>query len=86
MEISESKQQKYERVHTELQTALTEKGADASEQVKQKTLSEVVSRNFKSFNFVGFYDLRENDPDTLYIGEFVSETVFPCGEIKMGKG
>jgi GAF domain-containing protein len=35
---------------------------------------------------VGFYDLRDDDPDTLYIGEFVSATVFPCGEIKVGKG
>eukprot|EP00347_Sterkiella_histriomuscorum_P017250 403350112 len=84
---TESKQNKYERVFVELQTALLEKGGDsASEQVKQKTLSEVVSRNFKDFNFVGFYDLKEGDNTKLYIGEFVSELVFPCGEIKMGKG
>ena len=45
-----------------------------------------MSKNFKDFNFVGFYDLREGDNSKLYIGEFVSELVFPCGEIKMGKG
>lgn len=86
MEGEETKLQKYERIYQELQAAIAEKGAEASEKVKQKTLSEVVSRNFKSFNFVGFYDLKEDDPDTLYIGEWVSEMVFPCGEIKMGKG
>ena len=83
----ETKLQKYDRVYQELQSYLEEKGgSSASEQVKQKTISEVVSRNFKNFNFVGFYDLREDDNTKLYLGEFVSELVFPCGEIKMGKG
>ena len=83
----ETKAEKYQRVLVELKSALEEKGGDsATEQVKQKTLSEVVSRNFKDFNFVGFYDLNEGDDEKLYIGEFVSELVFPCGEIKMGKG
>jgi L-methionine (R)-S-oxide reductase len=45
-----------------------------------------VSKKFLTFSFVGFYDLHDNDPDTLYIGEYVSELIFPCGEIKMGKG
>ena len=48
----------------------------------------MVARAFKgTFNFVGFYDLRpELDPRKVYIGEFVSELVFPCGEIELGKG
>jgi putative methionine-R-sulfoxide reductase with GAF domain len=54
--------------------------------VKQKTLCEVVSSEFKEFNFVGFYDKKEGDDTKIYIGEFVSELVFPCGEIKWGKG
>jgi len=78
----ESKADRYQRVHNKLVEALKEKGGDtATEQVKQKTLCEVVSAEFKEFNFVGFYDLREGDDSKLYIGEFVSELVFPCGEI-----
>ena len=41
----------------------------------------------ETFNFVGFYDLRpEVDPGKVFIGEYVSELVFPCGEIALGKG
>lgn len=47
-----------------------------------------MAKAFKeTFNFVGFYDLRpEIDPRKVFIGEFVSELVFPCGEIELGKG
>ncbi len=53
---------------------------------KQKALCEVVSKHFSAFNFVGFYDIHPGDNTKLYIGEFVSALVFPCGEIEMGKG
>jgi putative methionine-R-sulfoxide reductase with GAF domain len=61
-------------------------GVSASEQAKQKALCTVVSMHFPNFNFVGFYDKRPEDHSKLYLGEFVSELVFPCGEIDMGKG
>jgi putative methionine-R-sulfoxide reductase with GAF domain len=36
---------------------------------------------------VGFYDLRpEVHPKKVFIGEYVSEAVFPCAEIDLGKG
>lgn len=36
---------------------------------------------------MGFYDLKpEVHPRKLFIGEFVSALVFPCGEIEIGKG
>jgi putative methionine-R-sulfoxide reductase with GAF domain len=36
---------------------------------------------------VGFYDHRpQEEPRKVLIGEFVSELVFPCGEIEWGKG
>ena len=40
---------------------------------------------------MGFYDFREPDgdkykPDVIYIGEYVSANIFPCGEISLGKG
>lgn len=48
----------------------------------------MLSKAFKeTWNFVGFYDMRpEIDPRKVFIGEFVSELVFPCGEIDLGKG
>jgi L-methionine (R)-S-oxide reductase len=47
-----------------------------------------LDRAFKdTWNFVGFYDLKpEVHPRKLFIGEFVSALVFPCGEIEIGKG
>ena len=37
--------------------------------------------------FVGFYDKRDGDDEKIYIGEYVSNAdIFPCGEIKIGKG
>lgn len=47
-----------------------------------------MSAAFKpSWNFVGFYDYRpQEEPRKVLIGEFVSELVFPCGEIAWGKG
>lgn len=40
-----------------------------------------------TWNFVGFYDYRPwEEPKKVLIGEFVSELVFPCGEIDWGKG
>ena len=52
-------------------------------------MSEECDKAFKNWSFVGFYDLRSGanfKPDIIYIGEYVSETVFPCAEIKIGKG
>ena len=51
-------------------------------------MCEVLDRAFKdTWNFVGFYDVRpEVHPNKLFIGEFVSALVFPCGEIEIGKG
>ena len=48
----------------------------------------MLAKAFKeTFNFVGFYDLRpEINPGKVFIGEYVSELVFPCGEIDLGKG
>lgn len=48
----------------------------------------MLARAFKgSWNFVGFYDLRpEVHPNKVFIGEYVSEAVFPCAEIDLGKG
>jgi putative methionine-R-sulfoxide reductase with GAF domain len=56
--------------------------------MKQKLLCEVLDRAFRdTWNFVGFYDLRpELHAGKLFIGEFVSALVFPCGEIELGKG
>ena len=56
----------------------------------QIIVNEVLSKYFPKWSGVFFYDKREGpnyDPDTIYIGEFKSETImFPCGEIKLGKG
>ena len=65
--------------------------ATMTEQEKQKTVCEILASHFKIWSFVGFYDFREPDgdkykPDTIYIGEYVSESIFPCGEIGLGKG
>ena len=62
-----------------------------TEQQKQKIICEVLAENFKNWSFVGFYDFREPDgdkykEDVIYIGEYVSENIFPCGEINLGKG
>jgi GAF domain-containing protein len=79
---------KYEQCYNELETILSRLPNPITEQHKQKALCEVLARAFKdTFNFVGFYDLRpEIDPRKVFIGEFVSELVFPCGEIDLGKG
>ena len=56
---------------------------------KQKIMSEVCDKAFQNWSFVGFYDVRTGGQfksDIIYIGEYVSETVFPCPEIKIGKG
>jgi putative methionine-R-sulfoxide reductase with GAF domain len=45
-----------------------------------------VSKHFPTFSFVGFYDLKEEDPTKLYVGEYATSLIFPCGEIEMGKG
>ena len=62
-----------------------------TEQERQKSACEILASHFPVWSFVGFYDFREPDgdkfkPDTIYIGEYVSESIFPCGEIKLGKG
>jgi len=74
--------------YNELQKLIASLPAPVTEQKKQKALCDVVARAFKdTFNFVGFYDLRPKvDPRKVFIGEFVSELVFPCGEIDIGKG
>lgn len=30
--------------------------------------------------------MRDDDPNKIYIGEYVSDSIFPCGEIEVGKG
>ena len=79
---------KYEECYNELENLLKKLPSTATEQQKQKLLCEVLDRAFKeTWNFVGFYDLRpEVHPNKLFIGEFVSALVFPCGEIEIGKG
>ncbi len=79
---------KYEQCYNELENLLKKLPSTATEQQKQKLLCEVLDRAFKeTWNFVGFYDLRpEVHPNKLFIGEFVSALVFPCGEIEIGKG
>jgi L-methionine (R)-S-oxide reductase len=46
----------------------------------------VVANYFIDFSFVGFYDLRDSDLSKLYVGEYMTTNIFPCGEIEMGKG
>ena len=79
---------KYEQCYNELVEALKSLPAPLTEVKKQKALCDVLARNFKeTWNFVGFYDFKpEVAPKKLLIGEFVSELVFPCGEIEWGKG
>jgi putative methionine-R-sulfoxide reductase with GAF domain len=82
------KSQKYEACYAELE-AIFSANRGLTEMQKQKTLCEVLSKAFKpnGWNFVGFYDHRpEEEPRKVLIGEFVSELVFPCGEIDWGKG
>lgn len=83
-----SKIRKYEYCYNELESILNSMPAPVTEVKQQKALCEVLARAFKeSFNFVGFYDMRpEVNPRKVFIGEFVSELVFPCGEIDLGKG
>ena len=43
----------------------------------------------KAWSFIGFYDCRDHgefEKDKIYIGEYLTEDVFPCPVIKMGKG
>ena len=67
--------------------------SDLDEITAQKIFSEVLAKAFSEdplkWSFVGFYDVRKGGDykdDTIYIGEYVSESIFPCGEIKLGKG
>ena len=57
-----------------------------NEQQAQLLICQVLSKYFKTWGFVGFYDKRPDDDEKIYIGEYVSESVFPCGEIALGKG
>jgi putative methionine-R-sulfoxide reductase with GAF domain len=85
---SQLKIEKYEKCFGELEAALGKLGASATEVQKQKALCDVLAAAFKgSWNFVGFYDLRpEVHSNKVFIGEYVSEAVFPCGEIDLGHG
>ena len=70
----------------ELEEALKTEGSSIKEDRAQLLMSQILADNFKTWSFVGFYDKRPTDPNTIYIGQFVSESVFPCGEISLGKG
>ncbi|TNV72081.1 hypothetical protein FGO68_gene5482 [Halteria grandinella] len=85
---SQLKLEKYSHCHTDLESSLAKLGPSATEPQKQKALCDILAAAFKgSWNFVGFYDLRpEIHPGKVFIGEYVSEAVFPCGEIDLGKG
>jgi len=37
-------------------------------------------------SFVGFYDKHGDDQTTIFIGEYETDNIFPCGEIKWGDG
>ena len=86
--MDQSKQSKYESALATLSQSLS---PSLPEPDAQKLICEVLTSTFgpKHWSFVGFYDKREGgdwDPEIIYIGEYVSETVFPCPKIKMGKG
>jgi len=82
---SESKAAKYAACLAEFTEVI--KGIPAEEEAKrQKALSETVSKHFPAFNFVGFYDLRKEGDEKIYLGEFVCRDMYPCREIDMGKG
>ena len=82
-----SKAERYEQALIEFQQRLSQEDQELlNEQRKQKIVSEVVAKYFPNFSFVGFYDLRDDDQTKLYVGEYVTVNIFPCGEIEMGKG
>ena len=49
-------------------------------------ICKALNKQFPKWSFIGFYDTKEGDADTIYIGQYVTENIFPCGEIALGKG
>jgi L-methionine (R)-S-oxide reductase len=72
--------------HTAIQNELRELTSSASTaEALMKDICEVLNRHFLKYNWVGFYMLDKNDPNTLVLGPFVGGMT-PHTRIRLNEG